>query len=42
MDLTPLGGAAALLAAAKAVELYLLKILGAPVEQIGGILASPM
>ena len=42
MDLTPLGGAAALLAAAKAVEPYLLKILGAPLEQIGGILASPM
>jgi Abortive infection alpha len=41
MDLTPVGTAATVLAAAKAAEPYLLKILGAPLEQIGGLLASP-
>jgi hypothetical protein len=41
MDLTPVGNAATVLAAAKAVEPYLLKVLGAPLEQIGGLLASP-
>jgi hypothetical protein len=41
MDLTPIGSAATLLAAAKAAEPYLLKVLGAPLEQIGGLLASP-
>lgn len=41
MDLTPVGNAAAILAAAKAVEPYLLKVLGAPLDQIGELLASP-
>jgi len=42
MDLAPIGTAATLLAAAKAAEPYLLKVLGAPLEQIGGFLASPI
>ena len=42
MDLTPVGNAATILAAAKAAEPYLLKVLGAPLEQIGGLLASPL
>jgi len=42
MDLTPLGNAATILAAAKAAEPYLMKVLGAPLDQIGGILASPI
>jgi hypothetical protein len=41
VDLAPIGNAATLLAAAKAAEPYLLKVLGAPLEQIGGLLASP-
>jgi hypothetical protein len=41
MDLTPVGKAATLLATAKAAEPYLLKVLGAPLEQIGDLLASP-
>jgi hypothetical protein len=42
MDLTPLGNAATIAVIAKAAEPYLLKILGAPLEQIGGLLASPI
>jgi hypothetical protein len=42
MDLTPFGNAASILAAAKAAEPYLMKVLGAPLEQIGGALASPI
>lgn len=38
MDLAP---AATVLAIAKAAEPYLLKVLGAPLEQVGGLLASP-
>jgi hypothetical protein len=42
MDLTPIGPAAMLLAASKAAEPYLLKVLGAPLEQVAGMLASPI
>ena len=42
MDLTPISNATEILAIAKAVEPYLLKVLGAPLEQIGGLLASPI
>lgn len=42
MDLNPLSEAATVLAASKAAEPYLLKVLGAPLEQIGGLLASPL
>jgi len=41
MDLATVGSAATVLATAKALEPYLLKVLGAPLEQIGGLLASP-
>src|ERR1035437_1159491 len=42
MDLTPFGNAASILAAAKAAEPYLMKVLGAPLEQVGGLLANPI